>query len=343
MENNKYKTSKIFEIINKKGRFIGSTFSLALSNKLASYRKDFLNYTKGLKKYNIVFEILKHGCYKINLLESFSCSSIDELRAREQFWIEKLNCINKDYENFEKVENNMCETDENKISHEMVVKVKNDTEFNICETDEPVSQDAKIENVVSRDDVIENVVSRDVAIKTFSHIKNDENDKSNNFEKIKMNAEPFKLKIMEDFAKEKYDKRQKTKNKKKDINSTRKMPFVFDKIKQLDKDIIEKKVTKEIKDFKFELSDESEESEENDENEEDEEDFEFIDGNYDPIIDKYNTSETMSFIELCKINLSKKGRTDIIDKCFEKYNSFVKTDITTKVYAKDLIREILQL
>jgi len=340
MENNKYKTSKIFEIINKKGRFIGSTFSLALSNKLASYRKDYLNYTKGLKKYNVVFEILKYGCYKINLLESYSCSSIDELRAREQFWIEKLNCINKEYENFE-TENDAVKVETNRETNENEIVVNTDAEPNICETEETdVSQDVVIENVVSQ-------VETDIL-----HVENDKNKiKSTNFEKINIKAEPFKFKIMEDFVEDlpTYDKRQRTKNKKRNLNSTRKMPFVFDKIKQLDKDPIEKKVTKEIKDFKFELiSDESEESEENDENDENEEDesdedFEFVDGNYDPIIDKYNTSETMSFIELCKINLLKRGRTDIIDKCCAKYNSFVKTDMTMKAHAKDLIQHILQL
>ena len=306
MENNKYKTSKIFEIINKKGRFIGSTFSLALSNKLASYRKDFLNYTKGLKKYNIVFEILKHGCYKINLLESYSCSSIDELRAREQFWIEKLNCINKDYE---KVENAMAVKVENDVSH-----VENDV--------------SHVEN-----DVLH--VENDVL-----HVENDEIDKPNNFEKININVEPFKIEESPI-----YDIRQKTKNKKKNINSTRKMPFVFDKIHQLDKDSgddvsSEKKVTKSIKDFKFELISDESESEIDDDSDED---FEFVDGDYNPIIDKYNASETMSFIQLCKSQLLKKGRTDIIDKCFEKYTSFVKTDMTMKAYAKDLIQHILQL
>ena len=321
MENNKYKNSKIFEIINKKGRFIGSTFSLALSNKLASYRRDYLNYIKGLKKYNVVFEILKHGCYKINLLELYSCSSIDELRAREQFWIEKLSCINKDYENFE-----------NDVSQD--VKIEND-----------VSQDVKIENDVSQDEKVENDaikieadVSQDVKIENDvsqdEKVENNIIDKPNNFEKIRIKVEPFKFKIEEPT----YDIRQKTKIKKKKLNSTRKTPFVFDKIKQLDK--IEKKITKSI-DFKFESESESE-SDEN-ESESDEEEFEFIDGDYNNIIDKYNTSETMSFLALCKENLLKKGRTDIIDKCFEKYNSFVKTDMTLKSYAKDMIQNILKI
>ena len=178
------------------------------------------------------------------------------------------------------------------------------------------------------------------------HVENDEIDKPNNFEKININVEPFKI---EEFPI--YDIRQKTKNKKKNINSTRKMPFVFDKIHQLDKDSgvssydvsSEKKVTKSIKDFKFELISDESESEIEEIDDDIDEDFEFVDGDYNPIIDKYNASETMSFIQLCKSHLLKKGRTDIIDKCFEKYNSFVKTDMTMKAYAKDLIQHILQL
>ena len=241
MENNKYKNSKIFEIINKKGRFIGSTFSLALSNKLASYRRDYLNYIKGLKKYNVVFEILKHGCYKINLLELYSCSSIDELRAREQFWIEKLSCINKDYENFE-----------NDVSQD--VKIENDVSQDV-KIENDVSQDVKIENDVSQDEKVENDaikieadVSQDVKIENDvsqdEKVENNIIDKPNNFEKIRIKVEPFKFKIEEPT----YDIRQKTKIKKKKLNSTRKTPFVFDKIKQLDK--IEKKITKSI-DFKI--------------------------------------------------------------------------------------------
>jgi hypothetical protein len=41
------------------------------------------------------FKILKHGNYQIQLVENYPCKNSKELHAREKYWIEKTNCIDK--------------------------------------------------------------------------------------------------------------------------------------------------------------------------------------------------------------------------------------------------------
>ena len=94
-----YKQSKIYElrcnITNK--IYYGSTTQKYLSSRLTEHKRDFMKWLKdnNNNSYLSSFEILKNGDYKIILVENFECKSKDELRAREQHYIDNNDCINK--------------------------------------------------------------------------------------------------------------------------------------------------------------------------------------------------------------------------------------------------------
>jgi hypothetical protein len=45
--------------------------------------------------YLTAFEVLSDPNCVIELVESFSCNSLDELRKREGYWIRETDCVNK--------------------------------------------------------------------------------------------------------------------------------------------------------------------------------------------------------------------------------------------------------
>jgi len=94
-----YQLSKIYEIrcniTNKK--YYGSTCQKHLSQRIQTHKADYKKWLKDNKKYSYLssFEILKNEDYKIILVENFECKTKDELRAREQHYIDNNDCINK--------------------------------------------------------------------------------------------------------------------------------------------------------------------------------------------------------------------------------------------------------
>ena len=89
-----YENSKIYKIIDNtnNGIYIGSTTNKYLSNRLAQHKHNAYND----KRANLASkQIILNGNYKIILVECYSCKTKDELRAREQYYIDKFDCINK--------------------------------------------------------------------------------------------------------------------------------------------------------------------------------------------------------------------------------------------------------
>ena len=99
MSQSRYRHGKIYKIVsNKTGLvYIGSTCN-TLTQRIAQHERDYKQYQKTGKKYNIYmtsFKILKYGNYQIQLVENYPCKNSKELHEREKYWIEKTNCINK--------------------------------------------------------------------------------------------------------------------------------------------------------------------------------------------------------------------------------------------------------
>ena len=91
-----YQDGKIYKIVdNTNGNvYIGSTCKKYLSSRLACH---VLDYKKSLvsKYYMTSFDIIKNGNYDIVLIEKYPCEDKEDLHKRERFYIESINCVNK--------------------------------------------------------------------------------------------------------------------------------------------------------------------------------------------------------------------------------------------------------
>lgn len=92
-----YQYGKIYKLVcNKTGKvYIGSTTYKYLSERLSGHRKNYKEYLYKGRRYITSFDILENEDYRIELIELFPCNSKDELRAREQIYIDTVECINK--------------------------------------------------------------------------------------------------------------------------------------------------------------------------------------------------------------------------------------------------------
>jgi hypothetical protein len=85
-----YNTSKIYKIVcnNTNLTYYGST-TRPLCQRIAKHKQKKCKYNCTSRK------IIDGGNYDIILLENFPCNNKDELRARERFYIENNECVNK--------------------------------------------------------------------------------------------------------------------------------------------------------------------------------------------------------------------------------------------------------
>jgi len=93
----KYENGKIYKIIdNTNGDiYVGSTCN-KLSRRITNHRASYNCYLNpNIKQgYMRSFDILKNNDYKIILIEEYPCENKEQLLLREQYWIDKLDCIN---------------------------------------------------------------------------------------------------------------------------------------------------------------------------------------------------------------------------------------------------------
>jgi hypothetical protein len=94
-----YQLGKIYRITCNltNQNYYGSTCEPTLSKRLAKHVSNFKDWLK-LKNhatYITSYEILKNGDYVIVLVENYPCNNKDELLARERYYIENNECVNK--------------------------------------------------------------------------------------------------------------------------------------------------------------------------------------------------------------------------------------------------------
>ena len=91
-----YKYGKIYKLIcNQTGlTYIGCTCK-QLSQRLANHRNNYKQYLKTNKHYVTAYKIIENGDCSIILLENFPCENKEQLNARERFFIETIDCVNK--------------------------------------------------------------------------------------------------------------------------------------------------------------------------------------------------------------------------------------------------------
>jgi hypothetical protein len=97
---NKYQRSKIYKVVDTSYTecYIGSSTQRFLCNRMASHRANYKLWKHNQYANCAVFSLFdKYGVdnCKIELIESYPCESLEELRRREGHWIKSEECINK--------------------------------------------------------------------------------------------------------------------------------------------------------------------------------------------------------------------------------------------------------
>ena len=92
-----YQLGKIYKIVdNTNGKiYIGSTCVPYLSTRLAGHTTHYNQFKKGLRTNLTSFQIIENGDYDIVLLENHPCDDKNELHSRERFYVDSLECVNK--------------------------------------------------------------------------------------------------------------------------------------------------------------------------------------------------------------------------------------------------------
>ena len=89
------RTGSIYSIKSKSGLcYIGSTFNL-LSNRLVQHISNYKLFLLGKYAMTTSFLVIDAGDFFISLIESVKCDTKEELKARERYFIQILNCVNK--------------------------------------------------------------------------------------------------------------------------------------------------------------------------------------------------------------------------------------------------------
>ena len=89
---------KIFKIASKLRPnvvYVGSTYR-ELDKLLEHYKQKYQLFLepKNKQKYLECFEIIKRGDCSIELLENFPCENFNQMKERELYFIQTLNCVN---------------------------------------------------------------------------------------------------------------------------------------------------------------------------------------------------------------------------------------------------------
>ena len=88
--------AKIYKIIDNTNdnTYIGST-CMTLKQRLSNHKCGYKRFLKGLYGNTKSFDIIKNNDYKIELIEDCNIKTKDELKARERYYIENNECLNK--------------------------------------------------------------------------------------------------------------------------------------------------------------------------------------------------------------------------------------------------------
>ena len=90
-----YQQGKIYKIVANGQTYIGSTCEPNLSRRLAQHKNHYKSWMRGKQNYVTSYRVLYEDNPEIFLIESYPCNSKDELVARERFYIESIECVNK--------------------------------------------------------------------------------------------------------------------------------------------------------------------------------------------------------------------------------------------------------
>eukprot|EP01080_Neovahlkampfia_damariscottae_P009107 gene9107-gene1209 len=93
-----YRNSKIYKIVCNVTNlvYVGSTTTPRLCQRLRKHKYNFTRYQQGIGKYYTSYEVLENNNYQIILIEGLpDCQNVEQLRSRERYWIDQMDCVNK--------------------------------------------------------------------------------------------------------------------------------------------------------------------------------------------------------------------------------------------------------
>ena len=113
-----YANGKVYKICsyNSDDVYYGST-CLKLCQRLAKHVSDWKIFKLKNRQRVTSFSILEQGNYYIELVETVSCASKEELHIRERYWIKNNNCVN--------IHKNLCRTKEDMKQNGAVYRLNN--------------------------------------------------------------------------------------------------------------------------------------------------------------------------------------------------------------------------
>ena len=93
-----YQNSKIYKIVcDTTGLiYVGSTTEIRLAKRLAKHKCDYKRYLEGKQDKSMTSsKLFENNNCRIELIELYPCNTKDELLKKERFYIESLECVNK--------------------------------------------------------------------------------------------------------------------------------------------------------------------------------------------------------------------------------------------------------
>ena len=93
-----YQNGKIYKLICDENDLVyyGSTTQFYLCDRKSKHKYLYKMYLEGKRQWRCTsFEIIKYESCKIVLVENYPCQTKEELFARERYWIENNDCVNK--------------------------------------------------------------------------------------------------------------------------------------------------------------------------------------------------------------------------------------------------------
>lgn len=91
-----YNFGKIYKLVdNTNGNiYVGSTAVRLLCMRKSGHQTKYNFYLKGKGHYISSFDIVKNKDWDCILIENYPCENNKQLTERENYWIEKIDCIN---------------------------------------------------------------------------------------------------------------------------------------------------------------------------------------------------------------------------------------------------------
>ncbi len=90
----RYSRAKIYRLVGGGKTYYGST-CLSLSRRLSGHKKSYNQFLTGKRGNMTSFELLEEPDLNIVLVEEYPCNNKEQLLARERYWIENNECVNK--------------------------------------------------------------------------------------------------------------------------------------------------------------------------------------------------------------------------------------------------------